>query len=296
MPEAPTWLKRLLLERHWQTYATFCVEYDNAARRADTSLLGTYPSRAQYQRWLSGNLKSMPHPHHCRILEQMFPGWTATRLFERSDSNLPNPAVDSQQTGSELSSQLKSFEPKGEESRYLDLIAVYATRAEFTSKWPTSLIFQEARTIKAAGLSLNLICQQYPDQMLKRSLVRGCQVECFFLRPDGHGTASREVEENYEPGELAALTEMNIRTLLRTRERLEPSHQGNLRIATYDEIIRFNIYVIDGHLCITQPYLPDTRGLDSPTFILEKDDRGAGGLFDIFAGLMDFIEERSEPR
>lgn len=81
MTSAPILLKNLLQERHWQTYRTFCAEYDKQARKIDPSLVGTWPSRAQLHRWLSGNLKGLPYPDHCRILEAMFPGHSAQDLF-----------------------------------------------------------------------------------------------------------------------------------------------------------------------------------------------------------------------
>lgn len=74
-------LKQLLSQRHWQHYPTFCSEYDKAARSIDKRLVGTWPSRAQLHRWLSGSLKRLPYPEHCRVLEQTLPGYTAQELF-----------------------------------------------------------------------------------------------------------------------------------------------------------------------------------------------------------------------
>ncbi len=73
-------LKTLLRQRHWQTYPTFCREYDKAARSIDVSLVGSYPSRGQLHRWTSGELKGLPYPHHCELLEAMFPGESAAAL------------------------------------------------------------------------------------------------------------------------------------------------------------------------------------------------------------------------
>ena len=84
MSERPVLLKLLLRERHWQNYATFCAEYDKAAARIDPDLTRSYPSRAQLHRWLTGSLRSLPYPDHCRVLEEMFPGWTAEQLFQRA--------------------------------------------------------------------------------------------------------------------------------------------------------------------------------------------------------------------
>jgi hypothetical protein len=82
-------LKVLLREKHWQNYSTFCAEYDKAARRIDPDLAGRYPSRAQLHRWLTGAVRSLPYADHCRVLEEMFPGWTAEQLFRPSSGERP---------------------------------------------------------------------------------------------------------------------------------------------------------------------------------------------------------------
>lgn len=94
MTSSPALLKVLLQERHWQTYRTFQREYDKAARSLDAALVGTWPSRAQLGRWLSGGLKGLPCPDHCRVLEKMFPGWTAEQLVKecvQGDAWVPRP-------------------------------------------------------------------------------------------------------------------------------------------------------------------------------------------------------------
>jgi hypothetical protein len=86
--QQPIMLKVLLGQRHWQNYATFCAEYGKAARRIDSDLGQTFPSRAQLHRWLNGALRSLPYAEHCRVLEEMFPGWTAEQLFQPSTPEL----------------------------------------------------------------------------------------------------------------------------------------------------------------------------------------------------------------
>src|ERR1700761_9169665 len=89
MPEQAIMLKVLLRERHWQNYSTFCTEYDKAARRIEPELAGRYPSRAQLHRWINGAVRSLPYADHCRVLEEMFPGWTAEQLFQPSTGERP---------------------------------------------------------------------------------------------------------------------------------------------------------------------------------------------------------------
>jgi hypothetical protein len=81
----PVVLKKLLREKHWQTYRTFCRQYDKAARAVDVSLVGSYPSRAQLHRWQSGDVKGLPYAHHCQVLEAMFPGVTAAQMFSPAE-------------------------------------------------------------------------------------------------------------------------------------------------------------------------------------------------------------------
>src|ERR1700722_8149722 len=81
-------LKILLSQRHWQNYATFCAQYDKVDARTDPALTGSYPSRAQLHRWLSGALRSLPHADHCRVLEEMLPGFTAEQLFQPATPDL----------------------------------------------------------------------------------------------------------------------------------------------------------------------------------------------------------------
>jgi hypothetical protein len=89
MREQPVMLKVLLREKHWQNYSTFCAEYDKAAQRVDADLAGSYPSRAQLHRWLTGAVRSLPYADHCRVLEAMFPGWTAEQLFQPATADRP---------------------------------------------------------------------------------------------------------------------------------------------------------------------------------------------------------------
>jgi hypothetical protein len=94
MPKRSTVLRELLRQRHWQTYATFCRQYDEAAQAIDPVLVGRWPSRGQFARWLSGDIKGLPHPDHCRVLEAMFPGLGVQDLFAPSDRSRTTPTDD----------------------------------------------------------------------------------------------------------------------------------------------------------------------------------------------------------
>ncbi|MGH3797822.1 MAG: hypothetical protein ACRDSP_23365 [Pseudonocardiaceae bacterium] len=74
-------LKALLRERHWQNYGLFKRAYQKAAKGLDKDLVDTYPSRATLHRWMTGQVKDLPYPDHCAVLEAMLPGWRAAELF-----------------------------------------------------------------------------------------------------------------------------------------------------------------------------------------------------------------------
>ena len=74
-----TLLKELLRRRHLK-YETFRAEYEKVA--AQIAPEDIPPSKAQYYRWLSGQLKGgVPYPDACRVLECMFSPWKAADLF-----------------------------------------------------------------------------------------------------------------------------------------------------------------------------------------------------------------------
>jgi hypothetical protein len=177
--------------------------------------------------------------------------------------------------------------------QYQDVTAVYATRSELMSNYPPHALFDGATSIRACGLSLNLICQQYGVHGLRRLIERGGSIKCLFLDPDGSAIRLREQEENYDRGALSDLTRLNIRSLQdRVRTQLPEDAGSRLEMAVYDETIRFNIVLVDEQLMIVQPYLPAMRGIDSPTFVLRRQwpDRG---LFPVFEAIVSSLWTRA---
>ncbi|HUC25799.1 MAG TPA: DUF5919 domain-containing protein [Streptosporangiaceae bacterium] len=282
-------LKVLLRERHW-TYATFCVEYEKAAREIDDRLARTWPSRAQFHRWLAGDLRQLPHPDACRVLEALFPGWTVEQLFARSANHRPDALAATLSPGRVQRAAADSEIPIGQ---FQDVMAIYATRSQLMSNFPPHALFDDATSIRASGLSLNLICQQYGAHGLQRLVERGGSMQCLFLDPDGSAIRLREHEEDHVPGTLSELTRINIRLLQdRVRSQLSEDARSRLEIAVYDETIRFNIVLVDERLGIVQPYLPAMRGIDSPTFVVQRkwEDRG---LFPVFEAIVSSLWTRA---
>lgn len=273
-----TLLGAILRSRHLQEYRAFCRQYEKVARNLDSARPSRPPSRATFYRWLAGSDKPpFPQPDRCRVLEAMFPSFSVLELLARWDGSRPLPVV----TSTDPTNQSKVLHSSSDET-YSDLTAAFATRSEFIERMPPHVIFDEAVSIQAAGLSLNLLCQQYGDRRLRALLNRGATLQLLFLDPEGVWIKAREEEESLSPGVLSALTNLNMQMIDRLRCELPEVARDSMEVRTYDGIIRFNITIIDGRRCIAQPYMPAIRGVDSPTLVVDR--RGEGvGMFATFA-------------
>lgn len=111
MASQPPLLSVLLKRRYWQTHSTFKREYDKAAAQIDKRLVGGWPSRAQFYRWLTGGIKGLPHADHCRVLEKMLPGWAAPQLFQppSDDADSAPPQQSARSADPQLSSSRGQF-------------------------------------------------------------------------------------------------------------------------------------------------------------------------------------------
>ena len=99
MTAHPTVLAVLLEDRGLHRYGSFCAAYQKAAGALDKQLAHSVPSRAQFHRWLTGELRGLPYTDHCRVLEHMLAGYSAQQLFAPCpDGTLPAPARAAQAT------------------------------------------------------------------------------------------------------------------------------------------------------------------------------------------------------
>ncbi|MEU7901415.1 DUF5919 domain-containing protein [Actinoplanes sp. NPDC049118] len=178
---------------------------------------------------------------------------------------------------------------------FSDVEAVYPSRSEFTSRMPPHALFDRATDIRAVGLSLNLICQQYADTRLAQLVENGARLRLLFGDPAGAAIRQREIEEGQVAGQLGALTALNLQGVLRVRERLPIDVRDRIEVATYDQTIRINITLIDDELCISQPYLPHARGVESPTMLIRKRWSSAG-LYPVFERTFEELWAGGQPR
>ena len=290
MIQTPTLLAVLLDRRGLDRYGSFRPAYEKAARSVDPKLGRSAPSRAQFYRWTNGALRGLPYTDHCRVLEHMLSGYTAAQLFQPCpDRALPTPQRAS--NGDVSTPPAQTLEPF---QAMAGVEAVFASRSEFAAHVKPQSLIDGATSVRAAGLSLNLICQQLPDQYLTDVITAGTELTCLFLDPTGEAVAAREREEEYQPGFLSSLTKLNIDLLSRLRDRLPSPAQNRLKIAVYDETVRFNILISEGRACVVQPYLPHARGVESPTLLIRAAAE-PGSLYPVFEHVWDALAKRSTP-
>ena len=174
-----------------------------------------------------------------------------------------------------------------------DVRAAFATRSEVQTAFPVLRTLATAESVDAMGLSLNTICQGVSDVTLTELVENGLVLRCLLLEPDGEATAAREAEEGHPAGHLADLTRTNLHALARVRRNLSTEARSRLQIRVYDATIRFNITTFDQARSLVQLYLPGLRGVDSPTLVIEADDREPHGIFPVFERIWTTTWERA---
>ncbi len=75
-----TVLKLFLGQRHWQSYQSFRQEWGKAAVTVDEGQALAVPGERTVRRWKSGGVHALP-ANRCRVLECMFPGYSADQLL-----------------------------------------------------------------------------------------------------------------------------------------------------------------------------------------------------------------------
>ena len=250
MATEPIRLKMLLQQRHWQTYGTFCREYDRVARSIDSGLVGTYPSRAQLHRWLSGELKGLPYPHHCRVLEEMLPGWTAEQLFEAGTIQEATTSEDVA-PDAPYSTELDVFVDMNDEDNRLIAHRIRQAKS----------IFFAAHTGYAAMVS------QY-QAAIRQAVANGCRLRVVVSNPDGPLMQQPDLTHRLCPsirqaGEIADV--LNTCRRHRAQALANGHHADNVQARTYDGPPSMNVLLVDDWLRVV-PYLPLVDAAESPVF------------------------------
>jgi hypothetical protein len=85
-----TVFKALLDRRHLANPRAFEHAYDREARTAAPAMVGKAPPRSTFYRWLSGDVRSLPHPLHLPVLASMFPIGSSANCSRNTDRGCPS--------------------------------------------------------------------------------------------------------------------------------------------------------------------------------------------------------------
>ena len=150
----------------------------------DPTLRGGWPSKAQFYRWLAGDLVGLPFPDHCRILEGMFPDWKVDQLFQFHDGGIefvPEPA-----TPQAVTPTVRPIPQTGSSDQGVDqVVAFYPHRAD-TAKhlWMDLLVSSHEDIDLFANASL-FLPEENPEtiEILKEKAASGVRVRTLLGDP-----------------------------------------------------------------------------------------------------------------
>jgi hypothetical protein len=145
------------------------------------TLKGGWPSRAQFYRWLSGDLIGLPYTDHCRILESMFPDWKVDQLFQAHDGGIefiPEPPAPQKKTVTTPSTV--PIAPEADQ-----VVAFYPHRADTPKQlWMDLLVSAQEEINLFANASL-FLPEENPEaiETLKKKAAGGVQIRILLGDP-----------------------------------------------------------------------------------------------------------------
>jgi hypothetical protein len=284
----PTLLKALLRARHWQKHSTFTREWDKVAKAIDPQLKGSWPGHAQFYRWLRGELRGLPYPDSCRILESMFPPHTVEELFQPCSSDTANnlrghrtPATPEVPAGPDplRGAGVSRLWPRTGPEVLADLVSRVSGAREEVSMF---------------GLTRNFYAS---DEMLPVFESKAREIPVTFYVMDPH-CESRRDRYRIEPAEAAMENPARyqreiLRPLFAAAQRVQRSapatSSAGLRIFTYNFPCSFAIEKID-RSCRVMLYGHGKRGTEGPIFVFDDNTP----YWDYFAGQIQWLERLAQ--
>jgi len=270
-------LKVLLKARHLHVHSAFAREYRKVAAKIDRELASTGPSKAQFYRWISGDLIKLPHSQHCRVLETMFPEWTVGQLFQPYSSSLEFIPESGRTTPTARPATPKPSAP----SVPAEFVGLYAHRADTPNElWLELLKGANDRIDLFANASL-FLPEDNPEaiSIIKKKASAGVRVRVLLGDPNSEAAKLRGYEERLFEG-IPGRIQMALayyRPLLDVDGVEFRLHATSL----YNSIFRY-----DNEMLVNQ-HIYGTYGYIAPILHLRK--KPGGDLFDTYMRSFDRI-------
>ncbi|MFD4135595.1 hypothetical protein [Streptomyces goshikiensis] len=264
------------MKKHWQEPRAFCREYEKAAKCIGEAVAS--PSRAQYYRWINREFKGMPHPHNCRVLEAMFPEWTAEQLFqsEADESFEPDVGVSGDFAGSEKRDHVRDVE-------------IFLDVTEEDSKSVAAHIRAASGIFFMAHTGYGFMVNQY-QWPVRDAVANGCRLRVVVSDPDGQVMRQPELKRRLCP---SVRQEGEVQDVLSTCARLreyaaEYGAAENVQAKVYAGVPTMNIVMVDGWLRVI-PYMPMLDAGECPVFEYHFDPEGPSPLLRKFLASMERV-------
>lgn len=281
-----TLLRALLKSRHWQKHSTFTREWDKAARSIDPKLVGAWPRHAQFYRWLRGEIRELPYPDACRVLEVMFPEHDVKELFR------PVLAQVEQQESGRVSARsaptVSTRELTGRTSPDIGLSNAWPQTNSDVLDDLIARVEAASEEVTVFGLTRNFYAK---DEMLPIFESKAIEVPVTFYVMEPN-CESRRDRYRLEPAEAAMedparYTREILRPLFLASQRVSliSSPVAGMRIFTYNFPCSFAIEKIDDS-CRVMLYGHGKRGTESPLFVFDK----GTSYWDYFNGQISWLE------
>ncbi len=280
----PTLLKALLCARHWQKHVTFVREWDKVAKAIDPQLKGSWPRHAQFYRWLRGDLRELPYPDACRVLESMFPQYNVRDLFRPCSSETMNKIRNNGEPVTGNPNELNSLSNAG-------LSHLWSKTGPNVLQDLVSRVRDAHQKVSMFGLTRNFYAS---DEILPLFESKAREIPVTFYVMDPHCDSRRD-RYRLEPAEAAMEDPARykreiLRPLFAASRRIHPSTpSAGLRIFIYNFPCSFAIEKID-HSCRVMLYGHGKRGTEGPIFVFND----GTPYWDYFAGQIQWLERLAE--
>ena len=272
MNAKPIVLKMLLQHRHLQTHRAFCREYDRVAAEVDPTLRGGWPSKAQFYRWLSGNLVGLPYTDHCRVLEKMFPGWTVDQLFQINGDGIEFvPEPSKVQAATPIRSMASAAPAPADQLREAGISNLWPRTSPAVLDDLLARVNNAREEITVFGLTRNFYAK---DDMLPLFETKAAEIPVTFYVMDPHCDSRRD-RYRIEPVEAAMEDPTRyvreiLRPLFDASQRIVPATpNAGMRIFTFNFPCSFAMEKIDRN-CRVMLYGHGKRGTEGPMLVFEE--------------------------
>ncbi len=169
-----------------------------------------------------------------------------------------------------LDSRLEEQKNRLGEVSFTEISKTYMTRKEMMVDVSYKKLIENAKNIRAVGISNSDIMRKLEYSVFKNIIGRGGEIKLAFLKPTGQYNLLREHEEGLKRGRIRSATEYNLNIARDIYEELTDFQRASFKVYLYDRCPRVNIVLAD-NVALLQYYDSFNRGMYNPGFFIKKE-------------------------